>query len=79
MMDDTVDTADLVYRLHKRAETRRNIPHRKSVIEGAPDRLAELLDEAGKEITKLRYDLEGYKAAAESLQQDVYTLTDEDG
>jgi hypothetical protein len=45
---------DLVYRLRKRAEIRRNIPSRKSVIEGAPDRLADLLDEAAAEIEKLQ-------------------------
>jgi hypothetical protein len=37
----------LIYRLHKRADIRRNIPHRKSVQDGQPDRIADLLDEAG--------------------------------
>jgi len=37
---------DLVYRLRKRAEIRRQIPSRKSVLEGAPDRIADLLEEA---------------------------------
>jgi hypothetical protein len=37
---------DLVYRLRKRAEIRRQIPSRKSVQEGAPDRIADLLEEA---------------------------------
>lgn len=45
---------DLVYRLHKRAEIRRQIPNRKSVQEGAPDRIADLLEEAAVEITRLR-------------------------
>lgn len=45
---------DLVYRLRKRAEIRRQIPSRKSVQEGVPDRLAELLDEAATEIETLR-------------------------
>ena len=44
----------LVYRLRKRAEIRRNIPHRKSVQEGKPDRIAELLDEAADEIEALQ-------------------------
>lgn len=39
-------TDDLVERLRKRAEIRRQIPTRKSVQEGAPDRLADLLEEA---------------------------------
>ena len=45
---------DIVYRLHKRAEIRRQIPGRKSVQEGKPDRIADLLDEAADEIKRLR-------------------------
>ena len=45
---------DLVYRLRKRAEIRRQIPNRKSVQEGKSDRLANLLDEAATEIERLR-------------------------
>ncbi len=45
---------DLVYRLRKRAEIRRQIPSRKSVEEGKPDRIANLLDEAAIEIGNLR-------------------------
>ena len=41
---------DLVYRLRKRAEIRRQIPGRKSVEEGAPDRIADLLEEAANAI-----------------------------
>jgi hypothetical protein len=37
---------DLIYRLRKRAEIRRQITTRKSVQEGAPDRIADLLEEA---------------------------------
>jgi hypothetical protein len=44
---------DLVYRLRKRAEIRRNIATRKSVQEGKPDRLADLLEEAADEIDRL--------------------------
>jgi hypothetical protein len=47
---------DLVYRLRKRAEIRRQIPTRKSVQEGQPDRIADLLEEAANEIEKLRAD-----------------------
>jgi hypothetical protein len=49
-----MDEQDLVYRLRKRAEIRRQIPCRKSVLEGKPDRLADLLEEAAKEIEELR-------------------------
>ena len=37
---------DLIERLEKRAEIRRQIPTRKSVQEGQPDRIADLLEEA---------------------------------
>jgi predicted kinase len=40
----------LLYRLKTRAHIRRQISSRKSVQEGKPDRLADLLDEAAKEI-----------------------------
>lgn len=43
----------LVYRLRKRAEIRRNIKDRRSVQEGAPDRIADLLEEAADEIERL--------------------------
>jgi hypothetical protein len=36
----------LVFRLRKRAEIRRQIASRKSVAEGKPDRIADLLEEA---------------------------------
>ena len=65
---------DLVYRLRKRAEIRRSIKTRKSVQEGKPDRLADLLDEAAaallaaaKERDALRADL---RAAAGELLVD---------
>jgi len=48
------DTEDIVYRLKKRAEIRRQINTRKSVQEGQPDRISDLLEEAAKEIEKLR-------------------------
>lgn len=53
-----VEQQSLVFRLRKRAEIRRQIAHRKSVQEGKPDRLANLLDEAAKEIVRLQCVLE---------------------
>ena len=50
----SIDENDLVYRLNKRAEIRRQIQTRKSVQEGKPDRLSDLLEEAAAEITRLR-------------------------
>ncbi len=49
-----MEKEDLVYRLRKRAEIRRQIPSRKSVQEGAPDRIADILEEAAYEIERLR-------------------------
>jgi hypothetical protein len=55
---------DLVYRLRKRAEIRRQIPSRKSVAEGKPDRIADLLEEAAAEIENL---VEQNRAQAQKL------------
>ena len=49
-----VSEQSLVFRLRKRAEIRRQISSRKSVEEGKPDRIADLLEEAADEITNLR-------------------------
>jgi flagellar biosynthesis/type III secretory pathway chaperone len=49
-----VEQQSLVFRLRKRAEIRRQIAHRKSVIEGQPDRIANLLEEAADEIERLQ-------------------------
>lgn len=43
----------LIYRLRKRSKIRRNIQTRKSVQEGKPDRIADLLEEAADEIDRL--------------------------
>ena len=46
-------TDDLVYRLRKRAEIRRQIATRKSVANGEPDRISDLLEETADRIEKL--------------------------
>jgi hypothetical protein len=46
----------LIFRLRRRAEIRRQISSRKSVQEGAPDRIADLLEEAANEIERLQND-----------------------
>ena len=51
---DSLPEGDIVYRLLKRAEIRRSIPLRKSVIKGEPDRIADLLEQAAIEIHELR-------------------------
>jgi hypothetical protein len=43
----------LIFRLRKRAEIRRQIQDRKSVQEGRPDRIADLLEEAATRLEHL--------------------------
>lgn len=43
----------LIYRLRKRAEIRRSINSRKSVQEGKPDRISDLLEESANELYRL--------------------------
>lgn len=45
---------DLVYRLRKRAEIRRQIDTRKSVQNNEPDRIADLLEEAADAIESFK-------------------------
>lgn len=60
---------DLIFRLRKRAEIRRQIPNRKSVQQNEPDRLADLLEESAnalEEVTEndllfLRYFKKNWK------------------
>ena len=59
MIDEShlpVSEQSLVFRLRKRAEIRRQISSRKSVQEGAPDRIADLLEEAANKIERLQND-----------------------
>jgi hypothetical protein len=57
MLGEIMNQEDLVFRLRKRAEIRRQISSRKSVQEGKPDRIADLLEEAANEIDSLRKKL----------------------
>ena len=52
---------DLIFRLRKRAEIRRQISTRKSVQNGEPDRIADLLEEAADAIDKLIKDRTYYE------------------
>jgi hypothetical protein len=52
-------TYNLVERLRKRAEIRRQITTRKSVQENKPDRIADLLEEAAWRIETLESYIEG--------------------
>jgi hypothetical protein len=49
-----VSEQSLIFRLRKRAEIRRQIQDRKSVQEGRPDRIADLLEEAANELERLQ-------------------------
>lgn len=57
IMQKLLAEQDLVSRLKKRAEIRRQIPGRKSVQEGSPDRISDLLEEAAIEIDRLSKQL----------------------
>ena len=59
---------DLVERLEKRAEIRRQITSRKSVQEGRPDRIADLLEEAADEIMRLRNRLKDIEWKADEYR-----------
>ena len=64
MIDEShlpVSEQSLVFRLRKRAEIRRQIQDRKSVQEGKPDRIADLLEEAAHEIERLNEVIELYR------------------
>jgi hypothetical protein len=63
-----VSEQSLVFRLRKRAEIRRQIPDRLAVVEGKPDKIADLLDEAAKEIEWQRYQYEKLFAENANLQ-----------
>ena len=62
-----MDGESLVFRLRKRAEIRRQISTRKSVQEGKPDRIADLLEEAANRIEELeeRAEMAAEQAAGE--------------
>ena len=57
---NNIDPYDLVYRLRLRAQIRRQITTRRSVQEGKPDRIADLLDEAANTIEQLQRSLKNH-------------------
>lgn len=68
---------DLVYRLEKRAEIRRQIPGRKSVENKEPDRIADLLEEAAKKIKLLDRDYRFMKDLAIGSEDEIKKKDDE--
>jgi hypothetical protein len=66
MIDEShlpVEEQSLVFRLRKRAEIRRQISSRKSVQEGAPDRMSDLLEEAATHIELVEQTIANLVAA----------------
>ena len=57
-----IEEQTLVERLRIRASIRRNNTERKSVQEGKPDRIADLLEEASEEIERLESTIEMYRS-----------------
>ena len=57
-----IEEQTLVEKLRTRASIRRNIKDRKSVQEGKPDRIADLLEEAAEEIERLESTIEMYRS-----------------
>ena len=53
-IDSKTYAEDLIFRLQERARIRRQIPTRKSVQEGKPDRISDLLEEAAVFIQLLK-------------------------
>ena len=51
------DIHDLIIRLRVRASIRRNIQSRRSVQEGKPDRLSDLLEEAADSLSRLQREV----------------------
>ena len=69
-----VEQQSLVFRLRKRAEIRRSIKDRRSVQQGAADRIADLLEEAAAEIETLqtlRHELQGVLVDSEQDKFDA--------
>jgi hypothetical protein len=63
---------DLIFRLRERARIRRQIATRKSVQNGEPDRLSDLLEEAANEIEKLKREKVLDELVAEGQERGEY-------
>ena len=66
-MNKPIEEQTLVERLRIRASIRRNNTDRKSVKEGKPDRISDLLDEAADEIERLY-------TVIEDLNDEIYEI-----
>lgn len=62
---------DIVYRLLKRAEIRRNAKDRKSVQNGEKDRISDLLEESAQNILFYRGIVNEYEKEVSDLQDEI--------
>jgi hypothetical protein len=69
---------DLVVRLRKRAEIRRQITTRKSVQNNEPDRISDLLEEAADQLAKYKQVLESIANEQVELSHDKIKWQNED-
>ena len=77
MIDEShlpVSGQSLIFRLRKRAEIRRQIAGRKSVEEGKPDRISDLLEEAANEIEQRTSKIITQENIIKILQEKVNQL-----
>jgi hypothetical protein len=77
MIDEShlpVNEQSLIFRLRKRAEIRRQINDRKSVQEGKPDRISNLLDEAAIKIEQQESIITAQENIIKILQEEVNCL-----
>ncbi len=70
-MNKPIEEQTLVEKLRTRAAIRRSIKDRKSVQEGKPDRIANLLEEAANEIEELKAVISGLCGQIESLHSEI--------
>jgi len=78
LSDQPPNPYDLVQRLRKRAEIRRQITTRKSVQNNEPDRIADLLEEAAGKIDKYKQALESIANEQVELSHDKIKWQNED-
>jgi len=67
-----VSEQSLVFRLLKRAEIRRQIPGRLAVIEGKPDKIANLLEEAATKIMHQTQHIESLEQQLSDMRWELY-------
>jgi hypothetical protein len=78
LSEQPLNPYDLVVRLRKRAEIRRQITTRKSVQNNEPDRIADLLEEAAGKIDKYKQALESIANEQVELSHDKIKWQNED-